>query len=157
MRLPRRSESSAARTLIVLILCGLLLWSYPTGSVQAAAGDLDPAFGTGGKVTTDLSEDDDIIHAIVLQSDGKIVAAGESLLVPSGFGFTVARYNTNGSLDQSFGSGGSVHTSFFDSKAFAVALQSDGRIVAAGKVFNTSNFAEDFALARYNSDGSLDS
>src|SRR5262249_13391111 len=69
----------------------------------------------------------------------------------------LARYNTDGSLDTSFGTAGQVTTDFAGifQRAYSVALQSDGKIVAAGYAF-ISTTPEDFALARSNSDGTLD-
>ncbi len=91
------------------------------------------------------------INSVAIQSDGKIVAAGYI----SGHLFALARYNADGSLDTSFGSGGIVTTLF---SAFAgansVAIQSDGKIVVAGGASNGG--ASKFALARYNQNGSLD-
>src|SRR5439155_272563 len=71
--------------------------------------------------------------------------------------FAVARYNADGSLDASFGVGGEVTTDFNSSfnVALSVALQTDGRIVAAG-ISGTGGGDADFALARYNAGGSLD-
>ncbi|MER7466539.1 calcium-binding protein [Streptomyces sp. NPDC097981] len=118
-------------------------------------GSLDTAFGTGGKVITDFGGDGDIASAVALQTNGQIVAAG--LSNSSGtFDFALARYNTNGSLDPTFGTGGTVTTSFGGTNnwAFGVKVQSDGKIVAAG--FSNSSGSFDFALARYNTNGSLD-
>src|SRR5215470_8526399 len=65
--------------------------------------------------------------------------------------FALARYNSNGTLDTTFGTGGQAVTDFgMDDRAFSVALQEDGKIVAAGMTGNN------FALARYNSNGTLD-
>jgi uncharacterized delta-60 repeat protein len=122
------------------------------GRLLLSAGDLDLGFGTGGKVTTDFSGGDRAT-AVVLQSDGKIVLAGFD-----GSGdFALARYNADGSLDTTFGSGGKVTTDFAggNDSANAVALQSDGKIIVAGTTY-TGVGAADFALARYNADGSLD-
>jgi len=135
----------AAATAVVLFL----------PAAQAAPGDLDPAFGSGGKVITDFGASD-LGHGIAVQSDGKIVVAGETN--PYSDDFALARYDANGSLDPSFGSGGKVQTDFgFDNGefAYAVAIQNDGKIVAAGGGFSPSTLT-DFALARYNADGSLD-
>jgi uncharacterized delta-60 repeat protein len=113
-------------------------------------GTLDTTFGTAGKVTTNFTGND-LGHALVLQSDGKIVAAGGD------DDFKLARYNTNGTLDTTFGTGGKVSTDFSSSFewANALVLQPDGKIVVAGVVYNGSNYV--FALARYNSNGTLDS
>jgi uncharacterized delta-60 repeat protein len=120
-------------------------------------GSLDTTFGTNGKVTTDFNNRPDNLNALALQPDGKIVAAGISLNFANFYNFGLARYNPDGSLDASFGSGGKVTTDFFgfdgeDDEAFAVAVQTDGKIIAAG----TANLRGDFGLARYNADGSLD-
>jgi uncharacterized delta-60 repeat protein len=138
----------------------VLLLSWPLSSrVQAAAGDLDPTFGIDGKVTTDLFAGDDIAFALAIQPDGKFVAAGRTENAITGFDFALARYNSNGSLDSSFGSAGKVSTDFFGNldTAVAVALQSDGKIIASGQVFDAPGNNILFGLARYNSNGSLDS
>lgn len=77
----------------------------------------------------------------------------------TGFDFALARYNSDGSLDSSFGSAGKVSTDFFGNLdiAVAVALQSDGKIIASGQVFDAPGNNILFGLARYNSNGSLDS
>jgi len=118
-------------------------------------GSLDTSFGTGGIVTTDIGTDSDVARSIVLQSDGKIVAAGYSFN-GSNDDFALVRYNTDGSLDTAFGTGGIVTTDVgagYDD-AYSVAIQSDGKIIVAG---SSRNGAKDsFALVRYNTDGSLD-
>jgi uncharacterized delta-60 repeat protein len=131
-------------------------------------GTLDSTFGTGGKVTTDLSGHDpnigtDEAHAVAIQPDGKIVAAGFAGAFPNSGGnygnFGVARYNPDGSLDTTFGTGGMVITAVgdFGGPGFALALQTDGKIVVGGRASTSDpDTAEDFALARYNADGSLD-
>jgi uncharacterized delta-60 repeat protein len=129
-------------------------------------GTLDTSFGSDGKVTTDFSGRRDEARAMALQSDGKIVVAGWSNQVGSGDDFALARYNSDGSLDDgtaadstpadSFGSLGKVTTDFsaYNDLAYAVALQSDGKIVVAG--YDGQPATDDFGLARYNSDGTLD-
>jgi uncharacterized delta-60 repeat protein len=120
----------------------------------AVPGDLDPAFGGGdGKVTTDFG-DVDRADGVAIQADGKIVVAG-SAGGAGGPDFAVARYNTDGSLDPTFDGDGKVTTDFASNhdQGFAVALQADGKIVVAGEAFLMDL---DFALARYNTDGSLD-
>jgi uncharacterized delta-60 repeat protein len=129
-----------------------------------ADGSLDTGFGTGGIVTTSIGSGsiiDDKAHALVIQSDGKILVAGSSYdNTRSKYNFVLVRYNTNGTLDNpGFGTGGIVTTpigsdGYWD---FANALgiqSSDGKIVAAGSSNSGSNY--DFALVRYNTDGSLD-
>ena len=116
---------------------------------------IDKSFDNDGLVTTNLNNNTDVGYASVIQADGKIVVAGKSF-TGTGNEFAVARYNENGSLDNTFGSGGFVTTnvSSVGDEAWAVALQSDGKIVAAGySVYAT--WCE-YGVVRYNSDGSLD-
>ncbi len=117
-------------------------------------GSLDTSFGTGGRVTTAIGSSNDIAKAVVLQPDRKLVVAGLSTPIGgSNFDFVLVRYNANGTLDTRFGTGGKVTTSIDtkDDNVNALVLQPDGKIVAAG--FG-GNF--DFALVRYNTDGTLD-
>jgi uncharacterized delta-60 repeat protein len=121
-----------------------------------ANGSLDPTFGLGGKVITQVGGIFDAASAVAIQTDGKVVAAGGT--APGGFccQFALMRLNSDGSLDATFGNGGTVTTPFGGiSTASALAIQADGKIVAAGSKFDP--FGSGFALARYNSDGSLDS
>ena len=126
-------------------------------SAQAKPGALDPTFGTGGKVTTAIGVTSNAA-ALALQPDGKLVAAGasksNSMSSPI---FALARYNPNGSLDTGFGSGGEVTTAFgsLGDQPYGLTLQADGKLVAAG-FHRTAGSGNDFALARYNTDGSLD-
>jgi uncharacterized delta-60 repeat protein len=113
-------------------------------------GTLDPSFGSGGKVTTPIGERAQL-RAMKIQPDGKIVVAGYT---ETGFqeNFAVLRYRRDGSLDPEFGGGGAVLTDFGTplDKANALAIQPDGKIVAAGTAGGR------FALARYEPDGTLD-
>lgn len=119
-------------------------------------GSLDPTFGGDGLVTNNYGDDNDRIHALLIQPDGKLVAAGQ-VGTTTGLDFALARYNADGSLDTSFGSGGWVVTDFYGDDDFGQALtrQPDGKLLLAGYVTNGSEY--DFALVRYNADGSLDS
>lgn len=135
-------------TFVLMLIAALVV---TTGVLAAAAGALDPTFDSDGKVVTNIRGVDEI-HAIVIQPDGKIVAAGTS-----DKDFSLARYNPNGSLDSTFDSDGKVLTDIngVDNIANAIALQNNGKIVVAG--YNSIGSEHDFALARYNSNGSLDS
>ena len=117
-------------------------------------GSLDTTFSGDGKQTSDFVGDHDEVYAIAIQADGKIVVAGRSR--NGNYDFALARYNSDGTLDTSFDGDGKVTTAFGTrtDRIYAMAFQSDGKIVAAGYYDNGSNF--DFALARYNTDGSLD-
>lgn len=123
----------------------------------AAPGDLDPSFGNGGKVLTSLYSGDDWIDDIALQQDGKIVAAGriEAGTIST---FALARFNQDGSLDPSFGSGGSVTTQFSSDISWAesVAIQPDGKILAGGRATTAAGTDEWMVLARYLPNGTLD-
>jgi uncharacterized delta-60 repeat protein len=124
---------------------------------HASDGDLDTTFGYGGRVTTDFGKSD-FVEALVIQPDGKIVAAGQAArnFDPASGDFALTRYHIDGSLDMTFGVAGKVATDFSGrvDLIYAVSMQSDGKIVAAGSAIST--FDSDFALARYNNDGSLD-
>jgi|HubBroStandDraft_6_1064221.scaffolds.fasta_scaffold13289_4 uncharacterized delta-60 repeat protein len=125
-------------------------------------GSLDSTFGTNGKVTTNFFGEDATLTRFALQTDNKIVACGW-VQMGNNLGsadFALARYNTDGSLDSTFGTGGKVTTDFFGSadQTFGVAIQSDGRIVVCGRAeIPAAQDISDLALARYNTDGSLDS
>jgi uncharacterized delta-60 repeat protein len=143
---------SAALSLI------LLIGSQNVG--MAAAGDLDPTFGVGGKVLTDLKRSTDLANAVAAQADGKLVVVGQTYKNNdfSDEDFAVARYNTDGTLDTTFGARGRVRTDFPGLAAVpsAVVIQPDGKIVVAGGAFPLFTFAGDFKVARYNPNGSLD-
>jgi uncharacterized delta-60 repeat protein len=130
--------------LVALATAGLL-----AGALPAAQGDLDPTFGTGGKVVTDFGASE-IGFSIAHQPDGKVVVAG-------GDNFALARYTGRGALDPTFDGDGKITTDFggLHEAAYDVAIQPDGKLVAVGYAFNPS-VATDFGVARYNEDGSLD-
>ncbi|MEU6087745.1 calcium-binding protein [Streptomyces sp. NPDC047085] len=137
-----------------IVVAGRAGYNYPANASDFALarytpdGSLDNGFGSGGRVITPFGEAD-VAGGVKVQTDGKIVVAGSS-----DFDFALARYNTDGTLDSGFDGDGKVTTSFgpgtLDGSS-DVALQSDGKIVAAGIS------QSDFAVARYNVDGSLDS
>ena len=123
-------------------------------------GILDTTFGSGGKVSTNIGFFDNV-QAIAIQVDAitkveKIVVAGYSCNISSICDFALARYNSDGTPDTTFGIGGIVTTdiSTFDDSAFALALQTDGMIVVAGDSFCPDNC--DFTVVRYDSGGNLD-
>lgn len=122
-------------------------------------GSLDTSFDGDGKVITPVSDGRDYSYASAIQSDGRIVLAGRtSNQITGNTDFALVRYNTDGSLDTSFDGDGKVFTPFGTAAdvATAVSIQPDGRIVAAGYSHSGSSTNLDFAVARYNPDGSLD-
>lgn len=126
-------------------------------------GSLDPTFGAGGIVYTDFGGRIDRASALVIQPDGRIVAAGgvgaNRVFTPSDFG--LARYLDDGSLDGTFGVGGRVRTIFNEtadvpdlSAAFGIALQPDGKIAVAGFVFSLLvSDSSQMALVQYDAFG----
>src|SRR5687767_5871832 len=139
-------------TLVTVAALVLLTVGPISGTSYASEGQLDGSFDSDGKVSTEFRAFLDSARSIAIQSDGRLIAAGYS----EGSSdvrndFAVARYNTDGSLDTSFDSDGKLTTDFGSlEQAYAVDVQADGGIVVAGGS-NT-----DFAVARYNIDGSLD-
>ena len=124
-------------------------------SARATDGALDPTFDADGIVTTDLTNSD-VAYSVVIQPDGKIVVAGYT--ISGNQDFALARYNTNGSLDTTFDTDGKLTTDLGGNNedvATSTALQPDGKIVVAGYT-NPTGGNYDFALARYHSNGTLD-
>lgn len=126
-------------------------------------GSPDTSFGNGGALTTSFGGNFAAASALMLQPDGKIVVAGTVDFNPdvpgSGLDFALARYNSNGTLDGSFGKGGKVVFDFFGSfdQANSAALQPDGKIIVVGSAsYDSANRDIGFALARFNTDGSID-
>jgi len=121
-------------------------------------GTLDNSFSIDGKVTTNFGTDFAQGNSVAIQPDGKIVVAGSSSHFNSDLKFAVARYNTDGTLDNSFSLDGKVTTTFGTGIAgvsvSSVAIQPDGKIIVAGSSWEGPN--HDFALARYNTNGTLD-
>jgi uncharacterized delta-60 repeat protein len=141
----------------------------PAGSASDIAvarflpdGSLDEDFGDGGWAVIQIGGRRTVAHAVALQANGKIILAGESLdLENNRRDFILVRLKRNGHADAKFGGEGFLLTDFGgDSWANAVAIQDDGKIVAAGGWVASQESdlvrIEFFALARYNKNGSLD-
>jgi uncharacterized delta-60 repeat protein len=131
-----------------------------------ANGSVDRSFGVDGKVTTDMGSGFIVEEAtaVAVQADGKIVVVGYTAIdnrPPNPDGpptFALARYHPDGSLDTSFGRAGRVSGNV-NGRARAVAIQADGKIVAAGEFsFDSTNGSDfsDFTVARFKTDGNLD-
>jgi len=119
-----------------------------TVSAFAQPGSPDSSFGTNGKRVKPAGKG----YAMAIQTDGKIVMAGSRRTNGNWYNLMLARYLSNGSIDKSFGNKGSTVMDFGGySKAFSIAIQADGKIVAAGTAL------KDFAIARFNPDGRPDS
>ncbi len=120
-----------------------------------ADGILDTSFSGDGKVVITIGTASEWARGVALQPDGKIVLAGEADMGANN-DFTLVRLDPNGSLDTTFSDDGKATTAIggADDGANAVTLLPDGRILAAGYMFNGAN--NDFAIARYTADGSLD-
>lgn len=118
------------------------------------SGSLDPSFGTNGRATSTFGDSATVIDArmgMALQADGRILMVeGTSLL----------RFNSDGTADVSFGNKGLVTVSFGSGMSATVqdvAVQPDGKIIVGGFASSLTKFgSEDFAIARYNPDGSSD-
>ena len=122
-----------------------------------ADGSADLSFGGGdGIVTTPVGVSNDFGQSVALQPDGKYLVGG-SYYNGSNYDFAVVRYNSDGTLDATFGSGSGFVTTAIgpdDDNGYSVTTQSDGKILLVGSSNNGADY--DFAIVRYNSDGSLD-
>jgi uncharacterized delta-60 repeat protein/uncharacterized repeat protein (TIGR01451 family) len=118
-------------------------------------GELDSTFSGDGIATTNFEGGSDFGRDMTLQADDKVVVAGEAT-IGGNRDFALVRYGTDGELDSTFGGDGRVTTAIGSATdtAQAVAIQEDGKIVAAG--FSFSGAQNNFALVRYNEDGSPD-
>lgn len=133
---------------VALLLAGAAL-------ALAAAADLDPTFGAGGKLVTPITTGSDHLAAAALQPDGKIIVAGDAF-DGSTIKFGLIRHNPDGALDATFDGDGKVIASAGSTNDHlsAIAIQPDGRIVAVGSRDNGVD--PDFVVVRYNPDGSPD-
>ncbi|UHC20013.1 hypothetical protein LRS73_34150 (plasmid) [Methylobacterium currus] len=120
-----------------------------------ADGSLDTGFGQGGTLVTPVGQGKSDAWSVATQPDGKILLGGWAWNGAT-WDFALARYTTTGALDTSFGQGGTVLTPVGSSsdQALSVTIQPDGRILLAGSSLVGS--ASEFAVVRYNADGSLD-
>ena len=143
-----------------LLLLGLaVVFAAAAGQIRAAFLDTDPAWGNHGAAITDFNGQDDIVSALFLQPDGKLMVAGWVDIYPGDFG--VARYLPDGRLDPAFGDGGRLTTAFSDSEEFVDAAWSvnqrrDGGYLVFGETCDAGYMTCELALAAYDADGSLD-
>lgn len=129
-----------------------------------ANGTADNAFGTGGKVMTDLHSFDDEARSLTVQEDGKILLSGWTAVFSDDFwnpDFAIARYNSDGSLDNSFSYDGQFVSpingvSTTNDFAFTTIIDSDGKILLGGGSSSSDNSSSTFVIMRLNNDGSVD-
>lgn len=146
-------------SLMILVLMATV--TFAAGSeltVYAAnSGDFDTSFGNGGGVVIDFGSLSDYANDMFIQPDGKIVVAGK-MFNGANDDFALARLNPNGTLDTTFGGTGKVVTNFalgsFE-EIKSIVRDASGRIIAAG-VTDANGGKKNFALARYNPNGTLD-
>lgn len=133
----------------------LLLFLVSVTVTNAQSGVLDDSFGTDGIVTTQVSTTYNFGMATVVQPDGKIIVAGYAG-TPATYKAAVVRYNTDGTLDDTFGDAGKLTIPVGSAKSYAtdVVLQDDGKIVLGARTYD--NVAGDFALIRLNENGTFD-
>lgn len=125
----------------------------------STVGSSDPGFGIDGVVKTSFPDKLSSIAGVEVQKDGKIVVAGNLSVKSGGTGtdqrIALVRYNSDGTLDSSFGLNGKVIVENVTAETTALSLQQDGKIVVTGSAFNGTRY--DFLIIRYNADGTLDS
>lgn len=142
----------------------LIIGKYSTGSpylpvlIQLNSnGTLDTKFGNGGKIYPNIYYPQ---GSVLFQPDGKIILAGQYYNNNTKEDFWLMRINYDGSLDNSFGTNGEVKVDLGNKEqdiVYRLALQNDGKIIAAGSTKISSTEGTDFALVRYNSNGTIDS
>jgi uncharacterized delta-60 repeat protein len=130
-----------------------------------ADGSKDLDFGTGGLAKLNFGDGDnfsvfseDVLFDVLLQPDGKIVAAGFSAVLLEGSKFALLRLNADGTPDADFGNQGRVLTDFTadDESVQSIARMPDGKLIATGIHYYNSDDNEKVVLAKYNTNGSLD-
>lgn len=137
------------KTLISLLSIALWFVCYSTSLGQA--GSLDPDWGSSGVVLTDFSTDRAYGRSVLIQPDGKVVVVGTTFLGGLSYDIAIARYQTNGMLDETFGSGGKATSAMGGWVGTCYgALQPDGKIVVAG------TYGSAFSAMRFEADGSVD-
>lgn len=136
----------------ILFLATLL----PTLVLAQPAGNLDLTFNTTGYNVTNVGSSSDKAFDLAILDNGKILVAGTTFVNATGNDFLVLCYNSDGTLDQSFGNNGKITTDLnlgSDDQAIELAVLSDGTFILAG--FSDDGTDKDAALVKYNSDGTL--
>src|SRR5262249_23056500 len=157
--LPPDGKIVAAGTVFVDFIPGEASDTDLAPARSNTAGTPAATSGNGGQVSTDVRGMEDDAFSVLIQPDGKIVAVGSANNPATFYDFAVARYLSNGTIDTTFGVGGKVQTDFGDQnfdRARSAALQPDGKIVAAGFAISQNGGVQNYAVARYTSNGILD-
>jgi uncharacterized delta-60 repeat protein len=149
------------KTLKLCVSCTLFLfvssWIFAGGAIAQPPGTLDPSFGTGGSVTTSFGGSTEAIRAAQILQDERIVVVGESASGPNtSNNIAVARYLENGLIDTDFGTGGVTRIDGGGGVAdygTALAIQPDGKILAAGLIVPTGSSYSNFGVVRLNANG----
>ena len=136
------------------IFSSVLLLATSCSCVFGQAGALDPTFDGDGRLTAPMSAEEDEGFAIAVQTDGKIVVAGNARS-GTDMDIVVARYLPNGTLDTSFSADGTVYADIGWDYATGIAVQADGRIVVCG--WTSVGVTVEFLVLRYDPSGALDS
>jgi len=152
-----------------IVVAGYVSFGFPNNKDIAVArynanGTLDNSF-SGGVVTTEIVTSFETAHSVVIQADGKIVVAGVAYNNNT-LNITLVRFNNNGTLDNSFGTGGKVISVVipYSYMSLGLSIQPDGKILVGGS--STGGCINDclgspycpdlFTVIRYNADGSMD-
>lgn len=138
-----------------VLLISFLLYSFVKTDVYASTISLDQAFGIGGKIISNFNSDTAINHpqGATLISDGKIIVTGY-ILNGSNYDWVLARYNSDGSIDASFGNNGkTIFNLGGNDFSSGLAVQSDGKIIVSGYSY-TDHYQ--WKIARFNSNGTID-
>lgn len=142
-----------------LVICGMATPDFTPGNNRffvaryLPGGSVDSSFGTGGIVVSSYTGS---ANAVAIQPDGSIIAGGYST-EPDGISFHIERYGADGSYDKSYGINGIVNSRInggFLNFINDIALQADGRLLAAGRT--NGGGMQAFTITRYNSNGSPD-
>jgi len=148
----KKVTSPFYKSILVAICLALMIYTV----ALAASGDLDTTFSGDGKIIQSFGGTEHGGTDIAVQANGKVVAVGDKVTAV-GRDFAIARYNPNGSLDATFsGDGRQVVNIGVMDQAMGVAIQTDGKIVVAGQTCNSNYSLCDVALARLNTNGTLD-
>lgn len=137
-----------------ILLGGYSGTNFAAVRLNSSNGSLDTSFDTDGKVITSMGGDFAMAEAIAVQADGKVLLGG-TVYSGTNSTFALARYTTGGALDTAFDTDGKQTVNFNNADyAYGLTVQGDGKILAAGPTYSGTNST--FAMARLNSDGSLD-